>query len=91
MYFRYNWKSVSSLHFFFIFRLKDIHISFAKLGKLKSFAHCIYFDEWSPDDNTKCPSNKALVFFKIFKDFLFESIRFFIFVSNYFKFKVPLF
>ena len=45
----------------------------------------MYFEECNPDDKTKCPSNKALVFFKISKDFLCESISF-IFVSNYFKF-----
>ena len=62
----------------------------AKLGKLKSFAHWIYFEECRPEDRIKWPSNNALVFFKIFKDFLCESISFF-FVSNYLKFYTLLF
>ena len=43
-----------------------------------------------PEDSMKCPSSKALVSFKIFKDSSNESI-FFLFVSNNFKFQFTLF
>ena len=78
------------LYFFLILLANDLQILSANVGKLKSFAHCIYFDECNPEDKTKCPSNSASVFFKISKDFLSESISF-IFVSNYLKFYTFLF
>ena len=47
-----------------ILPLNDLQNLSANDGKLKSFAHCIYLEECNPDDNTKCPSNSALVFFR---------------------------
>jgi len=54
------------------------------LGKLNNFAHWTYLGECKPEDSTKCPSKRALVFFKTAKEFFKESI-FFIFMSYNFE------
>ncbi len=67
---------IYTYNFFLIFFASEEQTSFAKCGKLNNLAHWIYFEECRPDERTKCPSKSALVFFKILKDFLCESITF---------------
>ena len=51
---------------------------------LQALKHWTYFELRNPEERIKCPSIKALVSFKIFKDSFNESI-FFLFMTNYFK------
>jgi len=77
-------------HFDIILSASDWHILTASLGMLINCAHCTYFGLCKPEESIKCPSIKALVFFKIFKDSSNESI-FLFFMSYYFKIQIILF
>ena len=58
------------LKVFFIFSHRDEQIVSAFFGWLNNLAHCIYCLLCKPEERMKCPSNKALVSFKIFNDSL---------------------
>ena len=57
--FRYrieNHKEINHELLKYIYKLKEMNeegLERSKFGKLKSFAHCIYFEECKPEDKTK--------------------------------------
>ena len=81
-------KNPNYINFKFQLIIRDLKNFTNFIAELKQKG--IKFKIIRPEDNTKCPSKRASVFFKIFKDFLSESISF-IFVSNYLKFYTFLF